>query len=300
MAVRALGRERLSGLVEDALCRGVVTAQSCDLAKLTVKVRAPALGAGRLDEAAHLVVDWSVAVQLSERRCNKSINRFAVLLSPVIPDLFRAQFCRTVVKRRPVTFKGKEWNGEPAGSLHRTDSYQNDLTCAWKRFEFSIEVIPSGIRARDGLTCSVESQDEGLLIETTEHESNAAVIAQVRRGFVAAAGQVQVGDRVLVENPKAVEAFGGDIHAAAGTGCGGDKKHLLLNNEIPRLLGNAVEKTRHGTSLGQDIGIRSINALYLAIEIENATLQGEFVLPIITVLSNELTYKAGHREGSPV
>ena len=30
------------------------------------------------------------------------------------------------------------------------------------------------------------------------------------------------------------------------------------------------------------------------------TLQGEFVLPIITVLSNELTYKAGHREGSPV
>ena len=28
--------------------------------------------------------------------------------------------------------------------------------------------------------------------------------------------------------------------------------------------------------------------------------QDEFVLPIITVLSNELTYKAGHREGSPV
>ena len=75
--------------------------------------------------------------------------------------------------------------------------------------------------------------DVGRTFERAEHHRDAAVLAQVRDGLGAARSDVEVRDRVIVDDHEgAVDAFGREVDATvASTRCGGHEEHPLPLDE---------------------------------------------------------------------
>ena len=79
----------------------------------------------------------------------------------------------------------------------------------------------------------VEPDDVGPARERAEHQRDPAVLAQVRDRLDAAPGEVEVGDRVLVEHPERVEALGRHVDVAVvPAGRGRDEEHGLRLEEL--------------------------------------------------------------------
>ena len=55
------------------------------------------------------------------------------------------------------------------------------------------QLVPGVGTRQHYVTCSEQAQDPGRSTEGAKHEGDAAVLEQVRRGLVAAAGQIQIG-----------------------------------------------------------------------------------------------------------
>ena len=96
--------------------------------------------------------------------------------------------------------------------------------------------LPISVAGADNATLSVKAEDEWLGVETAEHNRETAVTAQMCGGFIAAAGDVKIGDSAIVEAAKTVHAFGREIDATLPGGGGGEKQ-ALPGNEIAQIVG---------------------------------------------------------------
>jgi hypothetical protein len=67
----------------------------------------------------------------------------------------------------------------------------------------------------------------------------------VGHGLDAAAGEVEVRDRVRVEDGEGVQTLGRHVHVAAVGGRGGDEEDPLGSDEHCQLVGDRVEDPSH-------------------------------------------------------
>jgi hypothetical protein len=88
---------------------------------------------------------------------------------------------------------------------------------------------------------TVDARDLRILVKRAEHDRDAAVAQQMSGGLIAAAGQIQVADPVLVEDAEGVHPFRRQVDAAFGRG-GGDEENQLRADEAGQLRGNVVEE----------------------------------------------------------
>ena len=79
----------------------------------------------------------------------------------------------------------------------------------------------------------MQPHDVGRPLEGAEHDGDATVLSQVGGGLGAAAREVEIGDRVLVEHGEgAVEALGGEVDVpVGGEWRGRDEEEVLRLDE---------------------------------------------------------------------
>ncbi len=77
------------------------------------------------------------------------------------------------------------------------------------------QIVEVGCPGFDRLAATVEPQDARRSLERAEHDRQASVLAKVRDRLDAAAGQVEVGHRVLVEHAEGVVALGRQVDVTA-------------------------------------------------------------------------------------
>ena len=96
------------------------------------------------------------------------------------------------------------------------------------------------------LARAVEANDLRRSLEGTEEERDPPVVAQVRDGLDAAAGEVEVGDRGRIENAERVESLGRDVDVpVAASGSGADEEDMLGTQERRHALVDAVVGLSH-------------------------------------------------------
>ena len=89
---------------------------------------------------------------------------------------------------------------------------------------------------------AVETENERRLTKGTQHDREAAVVADVRRRLVPAAGEVEVADGLRVDDAQAVDPLRREVDAPAGRWRGGGEEHLLLSDERAVLVVEFVEE----------------------------------------------------------
>ena len=101
--------------------------------------------------------------------------------------------------------------------------------------------------ARHGhLASAGHAQDARRPVEGAEHERDAAVLAEVGDGLGAAAGEVEVGDGVLVEHPEAVVALRRQVDVTVvADGAVATKKMGCASTHAMRLASSASSITAH-------------------------------------------------------
>lgn len=115
----------------------------------------------------------------------------------------------------------------------------DDLTDAGKGTEQRTQLPPLGLSGTHHPPLAVEAHDPRLLAETAEHQGDAPVLRHVGGGLVAAAGQVQVGDAVGIEQAKTVQTLGREIDVAIiGPGRAGHEVQGLGADELGLLWGD--------------------------------------------------------------
>src|ERR1700722_8308978 len=92
---------------------------------------------------------------------------------------------------------------------------------------------------------AIKPQDQGRAGKRTEHERQAAIGTQMRRGFIPAAGLVEVGDAVFTEDTQGCPVLGRNVHSPFGSS-GSDKKYTLLLNKVVMICFNTLELLGHG------------------------------------------------------
>ncbi len=65
------------------------------------------------------------------------------------------------------------------------------------------------------------------------------------RGFVTAAGQVQIADGGVVDHPEGVHALGRQVHPALARS-GGNEEQMLFGDEGLEIVVEALEELGHG------------------------------------------------------
>ena len=100
----------------------------------------------------------------------------------------------------------------------------------------------------DQLRTAIKPQRQRLSIEGAEHHGHAAVLGDVGGGFIAAASQVEIDHRALVQHAQRVEPFRRQVHASVGRR-GGDEEQLLPLDEGAHVVGNGTPAQAHGRFL---------------------------------------------------
>jgi hypothetical protein len=99
--------------------------------------------------------------------------------------------------------------------------------------------------ARQRLAPAIEPQDQGRPLESAEHHRQAPVRQQVRGGLVAAARQVEIAGRVLVEHAKRLRVLGREVDVAFRR-CARREEHVLAGDETAMLGRKRGEDLCHG------------------------------------------------------
>jgi hypothetical protein len=95
----------------------------------------------------------------------------------------------------------------------------------------------------------VQAQQPRRTLEGAEQDRDAPVLPQVRHRLDPAPHQVDVGDGERVENRKALEPFGREVHeTVVGAGRRGDEEDPLLPDELGVVLVELGKDLAHGTS----------------------------------------------------
>ena len=97
------------------------------------------------------------------------------------------------------------------------------------------------------MTFSIETEDVWGTVEGAEHERDPAVLEEVRRGLVAAAGEIEIRYFGGREDAEAVTAFGRAIDMTVGFERGGsNEKHFLVFDKGAVLVEDRVGESGHG------------------------------------------------------
>ncbi len=129
-----------------------------------------------------------------------------------------------------------ERHAEAARGLHQLDVELHDLACPsgsapakWSASRWAYAAVPAGsTRPRP-----YRRRIRGGSLEGAEHQGQAAVVAQMGRGLVAAAGAIQVDHRIGVEHAQRIEAFWRQVDAPTLSGRR-DEEHVLALHERPQ------------------------------------------------------------------
>ena len=99
----------------------------------------------------------------------------------------------------------------------------------------------------EDLAVAVQAEDPRRPFERAQHHDDPPVVAEVRDRLGAAAHEVQVGERVLVEYPERLDrALRRDVDMAAGAGRGSaDEEHPLRRDPRGQTVVDAVVELPH-------------------------------------------------------
>jgi hypothetical protein len=104
------------------------------------------------------------------------------------------------------------------------------------------------IVAFDDLAAPVQPDDLRRSLECTEQQRDPSILAQVRHRLDPAAGQIQVGDGVEIDDSERVEALRRKVDVARGVErCGGDEEHPLRFQKAAQRIVDLVVRLPHGS-----------------------------------------------------
>lgn len=169
-----------------------------------------------------------------------------------IEAVFALRFCPTR-ERGAFANVFKEWHTVSAGGLDEINIEHHHLArtgrlCAGERRVQQGEVFERA--ARDDASLAIETEDRGRAFEGAEHEGEASIGAQMRCGFIAAAGLVEVDDGTLVEHTQGGSIAGRDIDPAI-LSSGSIEENMLLQKKF------AMRGLDRWELLSQGIGLLS-------------------------------------------
>jgi len=111
---------------------------------------------------------------------------------------------------------GVHGHTKSAGGLYQVNGSNDKLPRALVNGKMRGIAFPIGGAGQYGAALPIEAQDGGLFVERAEHKRNAAILPGVGRGFVSAADEVHVTNRVLIQYPECVQPFWRKVYAAIG------------------------------------------------------------------------------------
>src|SRR5581483_11171356 len=142
------------------------------------------------------------------------------------------------------------WDGVATGGLDLLDVDEEGLA------DVRVEVVGEGLAVLaeggvvevDAAAAAVEAEGAGGGVEAGEHDRYAAVVLDVLRGLVAAAGVVDVADEVGAEDAQEVAALRREVRVAVVwvRGRGGDEEEVLALDEGLALGVDGVVPVGHG------------------------------------------------------
>src|SRR3569623_1290220 len=164
----------------------------------------------------------------------QSVDARAIFIAPVVGYAGFAFFLRPAQQGLAFALVAVKRNAVAARGLRRRYADHDDLTGARPVRKKSRPLGPAGVARSHHLALAVEPEYLRLDIDTAEHHRDAAVVVKMGRGFVAAAGEVEISHCVVVEAAKSIDAFGREIDAAvAGARCG--EKQMLACDEVAKV-----------------------------------------------------------------
>src|SRR5262249_21208840 len=107
-----------------------------------------------------------------------------------------------------------------------------------------------------------KAKNQGLLLETAEHQRQPPVLRDVSSSLALAPGHVEVSDATVVQDAKRVQPFGRDIDAPL-VGSRGIEEHLLGRDEIPQGLVQFGVELRHAGTPEIPVGQTSVRVGHL-------------------------------------
>ncbi len=120
------------------------------------------------------------------------------------------------------------------------------------RDDFDVVLLGKLVKSRrppleDGAVAKQTNDARGT-VKRVEHDGDAAVVGfvEMRDGLIAAAGEIHVPERFVVDQPEVEASFGRDIDVPGRRErrCG-HPEHLLLEDPFYQVLGYRLEKLTH-------------------------------------------------------
>src|SRR5438128_449100 len=85
---------------------------------------------------------------------------------------------------------------------------QNDnLPLADDGLKISKQIFPLFRTGVNDLTSSVESEDQRLFRKTAKHDREPAIFQNMSRSFIAASGQIKIGNRFIIQTSEAIHSL---------------------------------------------------------------------------------------------
>src|SRR5438105_7473129 len=98
-----------------------------------------------------------------------------------------------------------------------------------------VHVLPFSLPRVHHAALPVDPQNERLIVKTAEHQSQPAVLRQMRRSFTLTAGEIEVGNTGITQHAERIEPFGRYVNPAF-VGRRRVEEYMLLGNKPPEFL----------------------------------------------------------------
>lgn len=178
----------------------------------------------------------AVLLVAATQRSRQAVDAGHVLLGAVLVELLGALGIRPVDQRLALADVVVVRHGKAARGLYARDIGHDDLAHAGELAEAWPQRIPLGRARQHRMAAAVQPQDARGAGERAEHKRDPPVLAQVRRGLIPAAGQVEVCHALGRQDAQAVEAFGREVHVPVwAERRAGYEEHVLLLNKHAQL-----------------------------------------------------------------
>ena len=152
-------------------------------------------------------------------------------------DALLAFPCSPFRKGWPLALKFEPRHTETAGGLHEVDVEFEELPRSRPIAEQGR--VLSELRFVAGVHhggLAVDPENKRLFVERAEHQRHPAVFQHMRRGLVAAAGEIQPDDFPCIDHAQGVQTFRRDVDSAFRAS-GADKEQGLPPDEPDMFLG---------------------------------------------------------------
>jgi hypothetical protein len=137
----------------------------------------------------------------------KPVDALLIALMPVLVHFFLAHGARELQQLVALSPVLVQRHGETAGGHDGLDVEHDDLTLAWIGAKEKVHLFPCRVARTDNSAPSVEADDARLVLEAAEHQRQPPVFGDVRGCLILAAGQVEIGHALFVQDVETVTAF---------------------------------------------------------------------------------------------